>query len=288
MEESSMIKIVTDSSAHLPAEDYARWDITVVPLKVIFGEQTYREGIDLSNGDFYRLLRESRELPTTTQPSAGEFLEVYRRLTDAGHSIISIHLSSKLSGTYSSAAAARDLLPDRDITVVDTPWISHALGMLAREAARAAQAGQSKDEILALIHQLSEKLNIIFVVDTLEYLQKGGRIGGAQALVGTLLKIKPILQLENGRIEPLDKVRTKQAAVRRLIEVMDERVNHNYGVHVGILHGEAPEEARALEAEVRRRFKIDELYLAEVGPVVGTHTGPGVVGVAFYNGDRAD
>jgi DegV family protein with EDD domain len=134
---------------------------------------------------------------------------------------------------------------------------------------------------------LSQKLNIIFVVDTLEYMQRGGRIGGAQALVGTLLKIKPILQLENGRIEPLDKVRTKPAALRRLIEVMDERVNHDCGVHVGILHGQAPEEAQALEAEIRRRFKIEELYLAEIGPVVGAHTGPGTVGLAFYSGERA-
>jgi DegV family protein with EDD domain len=283
-----MIKIVTDSSAHLPAEEYTCRDITVIPLKVIFGDQTYREGIDLSNDDFYRRLRESRDLPTTTQPSAGEFLEAYRRLTDAGHSVISLHLSSKLSGTYNSAITAREMLPDRDITVVDTPWISCALGMIAREAAMAAQAGRSKDEILALIDRLSQKLNIVFVVDTLEYLQKGGRIGGAQALLGTLLKIKPILHLENGRIEPLDKVRTKQAAVRRLIEVMDERVNHDCGVHVGILHAQAPEEASALEAEIRRRFKINELYLAEIGPVVGTHTGPGTVGLAFYNGDWAD
>ncbi len=278
-----MIKIVTDSTAHLPNKLIADHGITVVPLKVLFGEDTYREGIDLSNMQFYRMLREAKRLPTTTQPSAGEFQDVYARLTGQGHSLISLHLSSKLSGTISSAETARQMLPDADITVVDTPWISLALGMMAVEAAKAAAAGWKREEILELIQSMSARMNILFVVDTLEYLQRGGRIGGAQALIGTLLQVKPILTLHEGRIEPLDRVRTKRAAIQRLIEVAADRLGPEPVAHVAVLHANTPNEANTLTESVRERFKPVELYQAELGPVVGAHTGPGTVGLAFYN-----
>lgn len=278
-----MIKIVTDSTANLPNKLVAEHGITVVPLKVLFGEDTYREGIDLSNAQFYRMLREAKRLPTTTQPSAGEFREIYARLADQGHSIISLHLSSKLSGTISSAEAARQMLPDADITVVDTPWISLALGMMAVEAAKAVSAGWNREEILELIQNMSARMNILFVVDTLEYLQKGGRIGGAQALMGALLQIKPILYLHAGRIEPLDKVRTKRAAIQRLIDLAGDRLGPNPVAHVAVLHANTPNEGHALMESVRERFKPVESYLAELGPVIGAHVGPGTVGLAFYD-----
>ncbi|MFQ6015537.1 MAG: DegV family protein [Anaerolineae bacterium] len=277
-----MIKIVTDSSAHLPETLVRQYDIHVIPLKVVFGQTAYREGVDLTHEEFYRMLGQVRELPTTTQPSAGEFFELYSVLAQAGHDIISIHLSSKLSGTVSSANTAKEMLPGARITVVDTPWISLALGMLVLEAARAVEAGRSYQEVLARVEELMPKMNLIFVVDTLEYLQKGGRIGGAAALLGTLLNIKPILHLVDGRIEPLDRVRTKRAAVRRLLEQVAERVSPGAPVHIAVLHAQAVEEAQQLETEVQARFNCRELYLAEIGPVVGTHTGPGTVGLVFY------
>jgi len=278
-----MIKIVTDSTAHLPNKLIAEYGITVVPLKVLFGENTYREGIDLSNMQFYRMLREARRLPTTTQPSAGEFRDVYARLAAEGHSIISVHLSSQLSGTVSSAETARHMLPDANITIIDTPWISLALGMMVVEASKAAAAGWSHEEILNLIQSLSHRMNILFVVDTLEYLQKGGRIGGAQAWMGTLLQVKPILHLHEGRIEPLDRVRTKRAAVQRLIELAADRFGPDPVAHIAVLHANTPNEANTLTEAVRERFKPVELYQAELGPVVGAHTGPGTVGLAFYS-----
>ncbi|MFQ6059104.1 MAG: DegV family protein [Anaerolineae bacterium] len=278
-----MIRIVTDSSVHLLPELIREHDIHVVPLKVIFGQRSYREGVELSNEEFYRLLREAEELPTTTQPAAGEFLEVYSRLAQGDDEIISIHLSSKLSGTVNSAMQAKEMLPQAQITIVDTPWISAALGMIVLEAARAVEAGSAQEQVLARVEELIPRMNIIFVVDTLEYLQKGGRIGGAAALVGTLLRVKPILHLKEARIEPLDRVRTKRAALRRLLELMAERVPPGAPVHVGVLHAQALAEAQELERGVRSRFDCAELFFAEIGPVVGAHVGPGTVGLAFYS-----
>lgn len=278
-----MIHIVTDSSAHLPQHLIEQYCIHVVPLKVMFGADTYREGIDITNQQFYEMLETAKDLPTTTQPSAGEFLEVYERLAAEGDEIISIHLPSKLSGTHNSAMTAARMLPETRITVVDTSWISVALGMLVIEAAKAAKSGRGRDEVLHLIEELSSRMNIIFVVDTLEYLQRGGRIGGASALLGTLLRIKPILHLKDGQIEPLDRVRTKRAALRRLLEVFEERVGGpGASVHIGVLHANALPEAKTIEAEIRARFDVAESFFSEVGPVIGTHTGPGCVGLAFY------
>jgi len=280
-----MIQIVTDSSAHIPQDLIDRYRLHVVPLKVIFGADTYREGIDITNEQFYEMLGEAQDLPTTTQPAAGEFLEVYEKLAAAGDEIISIHLPSKLSGTYNSAMTAAKMLPEARIAVVDTPWISFALGMLVIQAAKAAEGGEGHDEVLRLIDELSSKMNIVFVVDTLEYLHRGGRIGGASALLGTLLKIKPLLELRDGQIEPLDRVRTKRAALRRLLEVFEERVGGpGASVHIGVLHANALPEAEAIESEIRSRFDVVESFFSEVGPVIGTHTGPGLVGLAFYAG----
>jgi DegV family protein with EDD domain len=278
-----MIKIVTDSTAALPSDLCSQFDITVVPLHVIFGQRSYRDGVDLTSDEFYQLLRESKDTPSTTQPSVGEFLETYRPLAEAGHTVISIHLASKLSGTYSSAIGARDMLAGADITPFDSAWTSFALGMIVREAAIAAQAGKSKEEIVALVERLNGKLNLLFVVDTLEYLQRGGRIGGAQALLGSLLRIKPILALDEGRIEPIDKVRTKPAAIRRLLEIMARRVDSTAAsLRVAVMHAGAPEEAQALGEEIHRRFGVNDFFTGDIGPAISTHTGPGTVGVAFY------
>jgi DegV family protein with EDD domain len=272
-----MIKIVTDSSACLPADLVQQHDIHVMPLKVLFGDKAYREGIDLSNEEFYRMLAEAEALPTTSQPSAGEFFNLYSKLSKDGHEIISIHISSKLSGTISSVQAAKEMLPKDRITIVDSASTAMGLGLMVLTAARAAARGKTTAEIVAAVEKMIPQMNVIFAVDTLEYLQKGGRIGGAAALVGTLLKVKPILCLKDGRVEPLDKVRSKRKALARLLEVIEERVGPGTPVQVAVLHGQVPDEARDLEQEARARFNCTECYFAELGPVIGTHTGPGVV-----------
>ncbi len=281
-----MIQIVTDSSAHLPPDQRQQHNIVTVPLKAIFGMDTYRDEIDLSNAEFYEMLRTRKEHPTTSQPSAGEFIEVYRPLLEAGKEIVSLHLPSKLSGTFASACAAKTELEHQfkralPLTIVDTPWISMALGMLVIAAAQAAEAGKSRDEVVAMVNALIPRLNLIFVLDTLEYLRRGGRIGGAKALMGTLLNVKPLLQLENGQVEPLEQPRSRAKALKRLLEIVEERADHG-PLHVSVLHAEAPDEAAELKQQILERFDVKEFVMTEIGPVIGVHTGPDAIGIAFY------
>jgi DegV family protein with EDD domain len=277
----SRIAIVTDSSAHLPADLVEQYGIHVMPLKVAFGQTVYRDCVDITEEEFYHKLAQAKELPITSQPSAGEFLAFYQEVARQAEGIVSIHLSGALSGTYNSAMAARDMLPDVPIEVVDSRSASMGQGFLALAAARAAEEGKSLQEIATLTRDLVPRLNVIFVLDTLKYLQKGGRIGGAQALMGSMLAIKPLLHLYEGRVEPLEKVRSKRKAVQRLVEIMAERLQGR-PVHVAILHSASRQEAEALRAEIAARFPCRELLLSWVSPVIGTHTGPGCLGLAFY------
>jgi DegV family protein with EDD domain len=281
-----MVKIITDSSAHLPPEERRKHDIGVIPLKAIFGTTEYRDEVDLTNEQFYAMLPKAKEHPTTSQPSAGEFEEVYRPLLEAGREIVSIHLPSKLSGTYASACAAKMELENQfkkalPLTIVDTPWLSMALGLLCIAAAQAAEAGKSRDEIAAAVNAIIPRLNLIFVLDTLEYLRRGGRIGGARAMAGTLLNVKPLLEIKSGQVEPLEQPRSRAKAVKRLLEILEERSDHK-PLHVGVLHAQALDEAAMLEKQVRARFECKEFYTTEIGPVIGVHTGPNAVGLAFY------
>ncbi|MBI5031531.1 MAG: DegV family protein [Chloroflexi bacterium] len=280
------VKIVTDSSVHLPQAERQKHDITVVPLKAIFGRTVYRDEIDLTNQQFYDLLPNAEVHPTTSQPSAGEFMEVYKPFLDAGREIVSIHLPSKLSGTYASACAAKTELESQlkkalPLSIVDTPWLSMALGMLVLAAAEAAEAGKSREEVLATINALIPKLNLIFVLDTLEYLKRGGRIGGARAMLGTLLNVKPMLEIKHGQVEPLEQPRSRAKALKRLLEIMDERTGHK-PVHVSILHAVSPVDAAEIEKELRKQFELKEFYMTEIGAVIGVHTGPNALGLAFY------
>jgi len=277
-----MLRIVTDSSAGLFSRLVEAYDIQVVPLKVHFGMTTYREGEDLDIEQFYRLLSQAERLPTTSQPSAGEFYEVYSRLTANGDSVISIHISSKVSGTCQSALAAKDMLPQADITVIDTLSVSAGHGMIVLAAAEAVRKGKSRDEVIALVERVINGIQIVFVVDTLEYLQKGGRIGGAAALAGTLLNLKPLLEIRDGRVEPLAKVRSRKKALRRALEVLTERFRGQDSLRMTVLHAECPGEAEQLAQKVSERFDCTTVQLAEIGPVIGTHAGPGALGLAGY------
>lgn len=280
------VQIVTDSSINMPHALRQELGLVVVPLKAIFGTTEYRDEIDLTNEQFYKMLPNAKEHPTTSQPSAGDFIQVYKPIIESGKEIVSLHLSSKLSGTYASACAAKTELENQfkkalPITIVDTPWISMALGFLCIAAAQAAAAGKSRDQIVDTVNALIPKLNIIFVLDTLEYLKRGGRIGGASAMLGTLLNFKPMLEIKNGVVEPLEKPRSRAKAIQRLLEIMQARTGGK-PVHVSVLHAQAPSDAAALEAELRRRFECKEFYLAELGPVLGVHTGPNALGLVFY------
>ncbi len=276
------VRIVTDSTAYLPPELIARYGIGVVPLKVLFGPEAYTEGVDISNEEFYGKLVEASTLPTTSQPSVGDFLQAYGEAAREAVPILSIHISSKLSATVSTALTAKSELPQAQIEVVDSLSTSMGLGMVVLAAARAAAEEQPLSQIRASSEKLIKSMNVFFVVDTLEYLHKGGRIGGAAALVATVLRIKPVLYIKDGQIEVLAKVRTKRKALKRLLELVEERVPGGTPVHVAVIHAQAVEEASAFEKEVRARFNCAEMYLSELGPVIGTHVGPGAIGLAFY------
>lgn len=279
------IKIVTDSTAYLPESLLIQYPeiAAIIPLYVRFGETSYREGVDLSIEDFYKKLTSSPQLPTTSQPSAGDFQEVYRPLLEQGNSIVSVHISGELSGTIASAVAAKEMLGGT-IEVVDSRFTGMGLGFMVLEAARAIQAGKSMDEVIARIHAVRDGISLIFLVDTLEYLHKGGRIGGAQALLGTLLKIKPLLYLHEGRIEPLEKVRTSRRGVERLIEIVEEMRNEHpqAKLKMAVHHSAALEQGKELMGIFADRFHPEEIYLCELGGVIGTHTGPGLLAFVAY------
>jgi DegV family protein with EDD domain len=278
-----MIKIVTDSTAYLSEATMRQHDIRVVPLYVHFGEEAFKEGIDLSDEEFYARLKEAPALPTTSQPSAGEFHQVFEELTEAGHEIVTLTISSKLSGTWNSAMAAKDMLPDAGISVVDTESTAVGLHLMVNAAVEAAAAGATRQEIVEQIEKIKKTSRLWFVVDTLEYLAKGGRIGNARAFMGTLLKVKPILFLQDGAIEPCEQVRSKAKAHARMIEIAEEYVGSNGPqAKVAVLNALVPEEAEALSQELVERLGCAPALLGNLGPVIGTHTGPGVVGVALY------
>jgi DegV family protein with EDD domain len=278
-----MIKIVTDSTAYLPEEMVQEHDIRVVPLYVHFGTDAFKEGVELSNEEFYQKLKEAPELPTTSQPSAGEFHEVFAPLIDAGHEIITLTISSKISGTWNSAMAAKGMLPDAPISVVDTFSTSVGLHLMVDAAVQAAAAGATRQEIVDQLEQIKEKMQIFFVVDTLEYLAKGGRIGNGKAFLGTLLKVKPILVLQEGAIEPLEQVRSKRKATARMLELVEEYVGGNgNSSKIAVTHALVPQDAESISQELVGRMGCDLPLMGELGPVIGTHTGPGMVGIAAY------
>ena len=276
------IAIVTDSSANLPAELIEKYGIHIVPLKIAFGERVFRDGVDITPEEFYRMLRETDDPPVTSQPSPGEFEELYARLAPEAEAIVSIHISGGLSGTISSALAAREAMPTLPIHVVDSRTTSIALGFIVLEAAQVAAAGGTPDEVLAKAREMIPKVTIYGVLDTLEYLRRGGRIGRAASLLGSMLRIKPIFYLNDGVVDALEKPRTKARAVRRMVEIMAERVGAE-PVRVAVLHADVPDEAERLREEVASRFRcLEEPLVVELTPVLGAHAGPGVLGLAYY------
>jgi len=277
------VVVVTDSTAGLPADLVAQAGLRVIPLWVHFGEEQLRDGVDITTEQFYPKLAAAKRLPTTSQPSAGEFLEFYRGLAGEAEEIVSIHISSELSGTVASALAARQMFPDVPVHVVDSRSTSLGLGLIALAAARAAAAGQSAEQVAALAERIVPKMNIIFAVDTLEYLHKGGRIGGASAFLGSLIQIKPILHLEKGRIEALEKVRSRPKAHDRLLEIIVERAGGQGALHGAIVHAQAPDDAEALRARLVAAMHFEELHVTGLSPAIGTHTGPGTIGAGFYS-----
>ena len=278
----SGVAVVTDTTQYLPQEVVDRHGLSLVSLYVNWGGRTDRESEMPGFGDFYAFLKSGGELPSTSQPSVGDFLAVYEPLLEAGKDILSIHLSGGISGTVRSAEQARDALVERGIdgsriAVLDSRTGCAGHGLMAVAADNAAKAGADAEAAADAATKLGERMTILFAVDTLEYLRRGGRIGAAQAFLGSALKIKPILSIDS-EITPVERVRTQGRAIDRLVRELAEQ--HEAGADVYfIAHAEAPELAERIAERGREIYGADPAFVSEIGPVIGTHTGPGLVGV---------
>jgi len=279
----SRIAILTDSSVNLPAEMLDRHDdIHVIPLKLHWGEETLVDGVDITPVEFYTRLGASSTLPSTSQPSIYDFLQVFDQLASRFEGILVPLISSGISGTVASALAASREFTKVPVEVVDTHSTTAGLALVVLAAARAVEQGRSLSEATQIARDVARKLHVFFVVDTLEYLHKGGRIGGASRYLGAALSIKPILYFDGeGKIEALERVRTRRKALTRLLELAEENAG-NKPVHVGVIHANALGEAVEFQSRLAERLKCEQLHTFELSPVIGAHVGPGTIGLALY------
>jgi fatty acid kinase fatty acid binding subunit len=277
------VAVVLDGTANLPAELLAANDLQTIPLNLVWGGESYRDGVDITTDQFYDRLANSSELPTTSQPSIGDFHTFFSEVAETAESIVCLTLSSGLSGTYASAVGAADLMEGFPIEVVDTRSVSVGHGFIALAAAHAANSGAGYKESAQAARALIPKMNVYFAVDTLEYLHRGGRIGGASWLIGSALSIKPVLQIDDGKIDSLTRVRTKKKALNFLADLAEEMYKDKENVHLAVVDAVSPDEARQLGEELQKRINPVELIYGELSPVIGTHAGPGTVGFGGYS-----
>jgi len=281
------VAILTDSTCCLPPELVERYDICVVPLEIIYEGKSYRDGIDMTPGEVYKIMRKRQNMPTTSTASAGDFLNAYRQVGQEAESILCITLTSLQSMTFDAASAAKEIakeeLPNTAVEVFDSRAVSGALGFIVLEAARVASQGANLGQAVEAARNIMGKANFLAMLDTLYYLARLGRIARAAAWAGSLLSMKPIVEHSPaiGETTPVARPRTKTKAVERMLEIMAQRMGDSK-VHAMVHHADELEEAEKLAAEIKSRFNCLELYLTEFTPVMGVHTGPGLLAIAFY------
>lgn len=276
------IAIVTDSTAYLPKGFIEHHNIRVVPLRIHWDDKTYIDGVDLSSVEFYEHLEKSSTIPSTSQPATGDFLQVFKELAPHYDGIIVPLISSGISGTVASAKTAASMIPEVPVEVIDSLSTTAGLALIVKAIAQSASDGKSLKEIKQHAEGIVNRMKLFFVVDTLKYLHKGGRIGGASRYFGTALSIKPILFLDGqGKIDALEKVRTKRKATARLIQLAVEQVDGK-PVHVGVMHANALEEAKSLREQLLEQLDCTQIETYDLSPVIGAHVGPGTIGLAIY------
>ena len=280
----SKVAIVTDSTAYLPRDLLEKYHISVAPQVLIWGDEIFEDGVDIQPTEFYTRLKTAKIMPSTSQVTPKYFYQVFNDLSQKEYQILAILISEKLSGTIASAVQARDMLPGATIEIVDSYTSAMAMGFQILVAARAAAEGANLSDCKALAEKARQHVGVVFAVDTLEFLHRGGRIGGGSRFLGTALNIKPILELVDGRIEAIERVRTRNKSLLRLAELVEERIGGREPVHLSALQANAEEEAKELLSLTQNRLKCVETILSEVSPVIGTHVGPGTVGLAFMAG----
>jgi len=284
--EMSKIAVVTDSTAYIPAELVEKYNLTVTPQVLIWGEETFEDGVDIQPDEFYARLKTSKMMPTTSQVSIATMKSTFENLIEQDYEVLAILLSSKLSGTIQSAIQAKEMMgkAGEKVTFVDSNSVAMAMGFQVLAVARAIEDGANLEDAVALAKKARDLTGAYFAVDTLEFLHRGGRIGGAKRFLGTALNVKPVLAILDGRVEAVEQIRTKRKAVERVLELVSEQVRGKAPVHLATLHAAAEEEARILLDKASKELDATERIMAPVSPVVGTHGGPGLVGLAYMAG----
>ncbi len=275
------VAIITDSSATVPLHLARRLGIRVVPIVLAMNGRVYRDGVDVTAGQLYRWLRAEKHIPTTSAPSVGHFLRAYMTAAQDAPSILSIHVSSKFSSTYDAAVTASRLLDSVPIQVMDSRTAAFGQGFVVLAAARKAAEGADLEAVRAQAEEVAADVKVLASLDTLTYLHRGGRIGGGAALAGAVLRLKPVFSVEDGRVEVFAKPRTKPRAIRTMVQHMEDVVDSRR-IRAAVFHADVADEADELCGMVEQRFDCIELHVAEFTPVMGAHTGPGVVGIAFH------
>ena len=276
----SKVVLVTDSTSGMPAELARQYNVIVAAQTLIWGKETFLDSVTIQPDEFYQRLETATVMPSSSQLSPAEFEKVFRELLDQGYDVLAVLVSTKLSGTINSAVQAKAAIHSERIEIVDSLTTSMALGFGVMEAARLASQGASLAECKKAAEDACQRTGVVISVETLEFLHRGGRIGGASRLIGTALNIKPILELQNGRLEPLEKVRTRAKALARMVDLLGERTDGK-PFQVAVVHANAEEEARVLLNQVTNRFQTTLQVIAPVSPVVGTHVGPGTLGLVW-------
>lgn len=273
--------VITDSTAYIPKELREKWNIHMIPLSVIFDNETYREEIDISAEAFYEEVKQ-RDLPTTSMPPIGEFVELFEKLANEYDEVVSIHLSSGISGTFQGAITAGEMVEGIKVFVFDSEVSAMPQGFYALEAAKMAVQGRSGEEIIARLNEVKESAKAYFMVDDLSHLQRGGRLSSAQALIGSLLQVKPLLHFEDKKIVPFEKVRTRKKALNRVVELLAEDVGSGGEYRAVVIHANREDEAHEWKSELEAQFPNVEFMLSYFGPVIGTHLGEGSMGMGWY------
>lgn len=278
------VAIITDSSAYLPQELVEELGIRVVPLTLHWDGESYRDGEDIRAEEFYLRLAQSNTIPTTSQTTVGEFERLFKELLDQDMAVFAILISSEISGTVESAFQAQKSFPDAPLEVMDSRLVSMALGFMVISVARAARDGAGLAECKALAEEVYPKIGVYFTVDTLKYLNKGGRINTAKRLVGSALNIKPLMEIREGKIELVESVRSRKKAVRRMLDLVERDIAGREPIRISTFHALAEEDNQALMEEAVERFNPVETITTHVSPVIGAHTGPGTLSIAYMAG----
>lgn len=273
--------VVTDTTAYIPKELREQYHIQYIPLSVIFGNEAYQEELEIQTSEFYEMVKQKEKLPTTSQPSVGAFVELYEKLGKEYDSIISIHLSSGISGTFQGAVSAGNMVEGVKVYPFDTEISCMIQGFYALEAAKLAQEGVEPDQIIERLEELKTTTKAYFMVDDLTHLQRGGRLSSAQALIGGLLQVKPLLHFVDKVIVPFEKIRTRKKAMKRIVDLLGEDANKGEPMRAVIIHANREEEAKLWMDELEALYPNVEFMISYFGPVIGTHLGEGAMGLGW-------